>query len=312
MTFESQAIAASLADARELAVRLDDDLPIFVRHGIVREGESTDRPAYHPYLEFGVRIRGEGQMFIEGKVFRRRRYDLFLGSIGLPHWGTVERHPMEFVSVYFLPSVFSDWGNQEESLAVLNRFFAPQPPRHRLVRPPPALREQLVDGFRAMVEEFEHQHFGRRFKLQTLLIGMLVDLIRWERTRSRPPVPSANRSEQWKQVILAMRYIRHHYAEPVYASDVTAAAGGSATRLKIAFQKTIQMPWVRYLQSYRVHRAALLLQQGEQNVTEAALATGFVSLSHFNRTFKAFTGRTPGEKSKNKNQKGRTQKPVRA
>lgn len=305
-------IHISLAEVREQGIHLDKEFPIFVRHGVVHDGEKIDPPVYHPFLELGIRFRGEGQLCIEGQMLRRRPHDVFLGSIGLPHWGTVECYPMEFVSVYFMPSVFSDWGNQEESLTILNRFFAPQPPRKRLVRPSPELQKRLASGFREMVAEFEREQLGRRLKLQSLLIGMLVDLLRWEKSCGRAPLVNTSKSEQWERVILAMGYIRQHFSEPVYAAGVAAAAGVSVTRLKIAFQETIQMPWVKYLQSYRVHSASLLLQEGSRNVTEVALETGFQSLSHFNRTFRAFAGRTPGEKGKNKNQKGRTKKPVRA
>ncbi len=304
MTRQPLSVLSSLAEVRELGIHFDEKFPIFVRHGILHEGEKNDPPAYHPFLEFGIRFRGEEQMCIEGQIVRRRPYDVFLGSIGLPHWGMVERYPMEFVTVYFLPSVFSDWGDQEESLAVLNRFFAPQPPRNRVVRPSTDLQKRLASSFREMAAEFESEQFGRKFKLQSLLVGMLVDLLRWEKSCGRAPPPSIGKSEHWKEVILAMGYIRQHFSKPVYAPEVAAAAGMSVTRLEIAFQETIQMPWVKYLQSYRIHRASLLLQERRRNVTEVALEVGFQSLSHFNRTFKAFTGKIPGEKRQKKNAKG--------
>ena len=55
------------------------------------------------------------------------------------------------------------------------------------------------------------------------------------------------------------------------------------------------MPWVKYLQIYRIHRAALLLCEGGVNITEIALAVGFESPSHFNATFRAVMGEAPSE-----------------
>ena len=46
------------------------------------------------FTRLGIRFRGEGRLYIEGQMLRRRLYDVFLGSISLPHWGTVERYPM--------------------------------------------------------------------------------------------------------------------------------------------------------------------------------------------------------------------------
>jgi AraC-like DNA-binding protein len=49
----------------------------------------------------------------------------------------------------------------------------------------------------------------------------------------------------------------------------------------------------KYLQGYRIHRAAALLGGSDCNVTETALAVGFESLSHFDATFQAFMGVSP-------------------
>ena len=86
---------------------------------------------------------------------------------------------------------------------------------------------------------------------------------------------------------------RQHYAEPLYARNVAAVSGLTTTRLRLAFQQTLQIPLMKYLQAYRVHRAALLLRAGTHNVTEVSLACGFQSLSHFIRTFRSQVGVTP-------------------
>jgi AraC-like DNA-binding protein len=71
------------------------------------------------------------------------------------------------------------------------------------------------------------------------------------------------------------------------------AVGLSESRLKHVFQKALGISWVKYLQGYRIHRAAALLNEGKHNVTEAAMSVGFDSLSHFNVTFRSFMGKSP-------------------
>ena len=53
------------------------------------------------------------------------------------------------------------------------------------------------------------------------------------------------------------------------------------------------MPWSRYLQGYRIHRAAALLSQPGHNILETAMAVGFESLSHFNTIFRSVMGVSP-------------------
>jgi len=71
------------------------------------------------------------------------------------------------------------------------------------------------------------------------------------------------------------------------------ATGLSESRIKILFRYALNLSWVKYLQGYRIHRAAALLCEGRLNVTEAALEVGFDSLSHFNETFHSFMGVSP-------------------
>lgn len=50
----------------------------------------------------------------------------------------------------------------------------------------------------------------------------------------------------------------------------------------------------RYLRTKRIDRAAELLRSGKANVTEAAMAVGYSSLSAFNKAFVEQMGCCPG------------------
>ena len=99
----------------------------------------------------------------------------------------------------------------------------------------------------------------------------------------------------WRCVSRALTYIETHYCERVYACDIAKAVGLSESRLKALFQSTLQMPWTQYLQAYRVQEAINLIVSGQCNISEAATAVGFKSLSHFNVTFRALQGSSPSE-----------------
>jgi AraC-like DNA-binding protein len=50
-----------------------------------------------------------------------------------------------------------------------------------------------------------------------------------------------------------------------------------------------------YLRKLRIEKAKQLLEGGQQSLAEIAYITGFSDQSHFNRTFKKFTGQTPSD-----------------
>ncbi|MCL5098083.1 MAG: AraC family transcriptional regulator [Candidatus Omnitrophica bacterium] len=283
-----------LVDAAESRQPLNDLRPIWVRSGIHQLGSTKPHPERHPYCEFGIILEGQAISFIKGEKAERLPGDLLLAGPGVPHWAIITKYPTRFITVYFLPSVLIELGPENDGPRLLHRFIARQPLRGHMVRPSPELRDKLVGLFEAMVREFEGQRFGREIKLRILLMEQLVEFLRWEQQEGRD-FATVDLAVDWKVIDAALEYLRNHYTEPIYAQNLARAAGVSESRLKVLFKNAFGIPWCKYLQSYRVHRAAALFSESRCSVSEAAFAVGFESLSHFNAVFRSLMGRTPSD-----------------
>ena len=281
-----------LLDVTESRQPLSENSPIWVRHGVVIEGPPTPHPERHPYCEFGIVLEGKGISLVEHEQAWRLPGDLFLLGPGIPHWGRIKAFPLRYITVFFLPAVVIEMDPANDGLRILRRFTARQSLATRLVRPARALFNRLVPMFQGMAAEFEQQRFGREIRLRTLLMEMIVLLLRWEESKGLT-IGSESAEVDWRPLQKTLAYLRDHYTEPVYARELARAAGLSESRLKTLFQEALGLSWVKYLQGYRIHRAAALLSESTHNVTEAALAVGFESLSHFNATFRSFMGVSP-------------------
>jgi AraC-like DNA-binding protein len=286
-----------LQHVEEVRYPLAELHPVWVRHGRVTSGPPPPQPAVpapqrHPYCEFNLVLQGRAQQFIQRDQVERPAGTVQLLGPGVAHYALILDYPHEFATIYFLPSLLLELGPERDGPRLLGRFTARQSIAQRLVRPPPALRRRLAAGFRQMVTDFERPQFGSELRLRTTLVEMLVELVRWEEgcgQRLGRPAAAAD----WKQLDRALRYLRENYSETVYAHDLAAAAGVNKAQLQTLFREALGMPWVQYLQSYRVHQAALLISQSPHTVTEAALAVGFSTLSHFNAAFRKFMGLSP-------------------
>ncbi|WP_321529903.1 AraC family transcriptional regulator [uncultured Desulfuromonas sp.] len=73
------------------------------------------------------------------------------------------------------------------------------------------------------------------------------------------------------------------------------SAGLSRSKLHRCFRQTYGVSPFEYLRNHRLQTAMLLLQEGEINVTQAALSVGYTNLSYFAKAFKAMFGVAPGE-----------------
>lgn len=239
-------------------------------------------------------LEGRSLEFVGEEQAEMKPGDLLLISPGTPHYAMRLSYPGRNVVVYFLPGLLLQLGPNGDGARILSRFTACQSLRDRRVRLSPSLRKALQPRFEEMIRESNQPKSGSELRLRAVLMEMLVELIRWEERKGRP-IPAAQRTTDWKPIEKALHFLQEHYAEPVYADQLAVEAGVSVSRLRITFREVMGMPWVHFLQAYRVHQACVLLNETDRRVTEVAFKVGFDSLSHFNTAFHHFAGMSPSD-----------------
>ena len=93
----------------------------------------------------------------------------------------------------------------------------------------------------------------------------------------------------WK----ARNFIRAHSNEELSLGKVARATHTSPNYFSEKFKEATGTTFVSYVARTRFEKAAALLREGDLRVSEIAFATGFQSLSQFNRVFKKFSGKSP-------------------
>lgn len=97
---------------------------------------------------------------------------------------------------------------------------------------------------------------------------------------------------------------RIHSARDILISDLenppslqtlAAQVGVNEKKLKIGFRQIYDTSVFGYFREHRMQKAHELLRLGDHNVTEAAFAVGYQSLSHFSQAFKERFGILPKE-----------------
>jgi len=77
--------------------------------------------------------------------------------------------------------------------------------------------------------------------------------------------------------------------------EIARSVGLSRTKLFRCFRQTFGLSPFEYLRNHRLQMAMQLLQDGEVNVTQAALMVGYTNLSYFAKAFKSTFGIAPSE-----------------
>jgi AraC family transcriptional regulator len=98
----------------------------------------------------------------------------------------------------------------------------------------------------------------------------------------------------WQQKRV-MEFIEAHLAEEISLAALAELAGLSLFHFARAFTQSFGMPPHRYHMARRMDRARSLLQRPTLSVTQIGVQIGFRETSSFSKAFRRFTGLTPTE-----------------
>ena len=97
--------------------------------------------------------------------------------------------------------------------------------------------------------------------------------------------------EIWK----ARKFIEEHSGEELSLRKVAKAVNNSPNHLSEKFKQVTGINFVEYVARTRFENARDLLRNPNLRISEIAFATGFQSLSQFNRVFKRISRKSPSQ-----------------
>ena len=101
----------------------------------------------------------------------------------------------------------------------------------------------------------------------------------------------------------AVLYIENRFDESITLPDIAKAAGMNHTTLTALMKEELGLTAIEYLMKYRITVAKKQLEFTSVPIKDIANMTGFKTVQHFSRVFKAQTGATPAEFRKSAVQK---------
>lgn len=153
--------------------------------------------------------------------------------------------------------------------------------------------EESSSLYRAMIEAFspeaERAPLGAA-KRRAAVLALLLSL--YERHATAAVGDSATSKVAEEYVKRVLRHMNDRYNEKMTLESLASVCGITKFHLAREFKRYTGQTVLSYLNTLRCERAALLIAEGK-SVTEAALSTGFESLSYFSRTYKRIFGTSP-------------------
>ena len=95
------------------------------------------------------------------------------------------------------------------------------------------------------------------------------------------------------KLVVAVELMEANIKEPISQEDLASYVGLSRRQLQRLFQRYLMCAPSRYYMQLRLQRARELLRQTGMRLVEISALTGFVSTSHFSKSYKTYYGHSP-------------------
>ena len=135
---------------------------------------------------------------------------------------------------------------------------------------------------------------GSRQYAEALSLVLMHELIRLGRTTSGAVRPLSGGLPAWQRKRV-VEFIEEHLSEEISLATLAQLVNLSLFHFARAFKQSFGVPPHRYHSVRRMDRARTLLQRPALSVTQIGAQTGFRETSSFTRAFRRFTGLTPTE-----------------
>ncbi len=245
-----------------------------------------------PTFSISVFLNGSGHLSLDNGP----ALEIVPGSVFLFH----AQHPtrglnqvnagshMFGIDFRFAPSLLDSFGLQ--SLGCLMRAFSD----HGSVHDALLMRRQASAPLRRIADDVMSCRMvgtARRVYMQAKALELLSRIIAF--CEEDPPLPATLRQADLIRVQEAVEILTHRYSEPWTIAELAREAGINERKLKLGFRTFLGRTVHDHLERTRITAAQSLMVDDDLNVTEAALAVGYSTPSHFAKVFKRRTGISP-------------------
>jgi len=155
----------------------------------------------------------------------------------------------------------------------------------------------ITESLSIIRHEYEGNGFGREFKIKHQID--VIFLMVYETVISRLKQDHVVNDIMEDRMQTMISFILKNYQNPIKLSDIAESALVSERECLRCFQNTIGITPIKFLQHYRVRRAARRLLETDDSIQLISEAAGFSDISYFGRVFKEQMHVTPSQFRKN-------------
>jgi len=244
---------------------------------------------YHPELELVHVQGGSGKRQIGSHVSYFREGDLILIGANLPHCGFTDKltgNKSETLVQMKPDFLGSDFFKIPEMRKIQNLF--------EVAKGGIAFsgRTKVIVGEKMEVLEYQTD-FQRLLSILNILNLLAtsddMQLLNAEGFSMETEVRDNDR------INTVFNHVKTHFREDISLEQMAGMASMTVPSFCRYFKKITNKTFTQFVNEYRLVHASKLLAEQPISITEVCYESGFNNFSHFNKSFKAFTGQNPSQ-----------------
>lgn len=233
---------------------------------------------YHPEYELTWIVRGEGKRMAGDSIESFRDGDLVLLGSGLPHTWSSEKQArqkklLESVVIQFPQSLFDGLIGCFEFTAIKKMM---QQSSRGLVF---SITAELTE----LLQSLPEKKGAERIAVLILLLEKLTQ--QKPRVLSSADFTAVKGEENEKRINKVYSYVQQHFTRPVKLEKIAAYIHLSPSAFCKFIKRVSGKTFSDYVNDVRIAHACRLLTETDNTISAIAYASGFESLTYFNRVF---------------------------
>tara|TARA_R110002167_G_scaffold76032_4_gene211956 strand:+ start:3031 stop:3903 length:873 start_codon:yes stop_codon:yes gene_type:complete len=249
----------------------------------------NNRWHYHPEIELVYVKGGSGKRQIGSHVSYYTNGDLILIGSNLPHCGFTDKltgNTSETVVQMKVDFLGNDFFSIPEMKKIQNLL--------EISKGGIAFRSRVKQKVGEKMELLEYQTDFQR------LLSILNILNELGNTQEYKVLNAEGFSMETEvkdndRINIVFNHVKSNFLEEISLDQMADMVSMTIPSFCRYFKKITNKTFVQFVNEYRLVHASKLLAEQPMSITEVCYASGFNNFSHFNKSFKAFTGQNPSE-----------------
>lgn len=249
---------------------------------------------WHSCIEITLIKRGNGIYNVKEKTFSVSQGDFVIFNPMEAHGWEVLSAQMEVIVILF-PTELSTNLIDSSHNKVITDFMIYGVSFYNKIEKSSEHYPEFLETFHSILVEDQTRKIGYDLIIKSDILKLFIHLIRYFKASPDSPENYRNRESGMLRLKKVFQYLYSNYNEKITLQQMASLCYMTPSYFSSYFHQTMDCTFTRYLNGIRVQQAQKLLYTTEKSILDIANECGFPNLSNFYRTYKDYTGFSPGK-----------------